>query len=173
MTFGRPEKNNLRTRDRASRKSARIVQISEPIAPKSEQGAPLTAPRSRTERQIANDPKRRDQTQAANPAYLKASNADVPSAERGETISTTRTLNAVSLTQTLVIRTWAKPQQRKRSPRALAQEARITHHPKEQTSPPRLGTMTKREMQLGSLHLSTTGVMRTKCSRTLPVASLP
>ncbi len=82
MTFGRPEKNSLRTRDRASRKSAKTVQISEPIAPKSERDAPTNAVKSRTERQIANDPKRRDRTQALNPAYLKASNADGLRADR-------------------------------------------------------------------------------------------
>ena len=38
MTFERPEKSNLRTHDQASTKSAKIVQTSEPIAPKSERG---------------------------------------------------------------------------------------------------------------------------------------
>ncbi len=37
----------------------------------------------------------------------------------------------------------------------------------------RLGTMTNLEKHLGSLHLSTTGVVRTKCSNTLQVAGLP
>ena len=82
MTFERPEKNNLRTHDQASTKSARIVQISEPIAPKSERGAPKNATENRTERQIANDIKRRELTQAPrltqapSLASLKASNAD-------------------------------------------------------------------------------------------------
>ena len=105
MTFGRPEKNNLRTRDQASTKSARIVQISEPIAPRNERGAPTNATKDRTERQIANDSKRRELTQAPNLAYQKANNADDPRAERGETTSTTRTLSAVSLTRALVILT--------------------------------------------------------------------
>ena len=37
----------------------------------------------------------------------------------------------------------------------------------------RFGTMTKREKHLGSSHRSTTGVVRTKCSRTLLVAGFP
>ena len=37
----------------------------------------------------------------------------------------------------------------------------------------RLGTMTNLEKHLGSSHLSTTGVVRTKCSNTLQVAGLP
>ena len=104
MTFERPEKNNLRTHDQASTKSARIVQTSEPIAPKSERGATKNATENRIERQIANDISR-ELTQAPSLAFLKASNADDPRAERGETTSTTRTLSAVSLTRALVILT--------------------------------------------------------------------
>ncbi len=105
MAFERPEKNNLRIHDQASTKSARIVQISEPIAPKSERGSPKNTTKSRTELQIANDIKRRELTQAPNLASQKANNADDPRAERGETTSTTRTLSAVSLTRALVILT--------------------------------------------------------------------
>ncbi len=36
-----------------------------------------------------------------------------------------------------------------------------------------LGTITSLEKHLGSSHFSTTGVVRTKCSRTLQVAGLP
>ena len=36
-----------------------------------------------------------------------------------------------------------------------------------------LGTMTSLEKHLGSSHLSTTGVVLTKCSKTLQVAGLP
>ncbi len=137
MTLGRPEKSNLRTRDQASTKSAKIVQRSEPSAPKSERDATMNAARDRTERQIANDVKRRDRTQAQKPAYLKVSNAGDPRAERGETISITRTLSAVSLTRALVIPTWARPQPRGQSMPVLAQEARTKHHSREQRSPPR------------------------------------
>ena len=111
MTFERPEKKNLRIHDQASTKSARIVQTSEPIAPKSERGATKNATKGRTERQIANDIKRRELTQAPKMiqapslAFLIASNADDPRAERGETTSTTHTLSAVSLTRALVILT--------------------------------------------------------------------
>ena len=105
MTFERPEKNNLRTRDQASTKSARIVQTSEPIAPKSERGATKNATENRIERQIANDIKRRELTQAPSRAFLKASNADNPRAEKGVTTSTTRTPSVVSLTRALVILT--------------------------------------------------------------------
>ena len=104
MTFERPEKNNLRTHDQASTKSAMIVQTSEPIAPKNERGALKNATENRTERQIANDIKRRELTQAPKMiqapslAFLKASNADDPRAEKGVTTSTTRTTSVVSLT---------------------------------------------------------------------------
>ena len=111
MTFERLEKNNLRTHDQASMKSARIVQISESIAPKSERGATKNATENRTERQIANDIKCREltkapeQTQVPSLAFLKASNADDPRAEKGVTPSTTRTPSVVSLTRALVILT--------------------------------------------------------------------
>ena len=105
MTFERPEKHNLRTHDQASTKSARIVQTSEPIAPKSERGATKNATENRIERQIANDIKRRELTQAPSLAFLTASNADDPRAEKGVTTSTTRTPSVVSLTQALVILT--------------------------------------------------------------------
>ncbi len=137
MTSGCPEKSNLRTRDQASTKSAKIVQISEPSAPKSERDATTNAAKDRTVRQIANDLKRRDRTQARKPAYLKASNAGDLRAGRGKTTSTTRTLSAVSLTRPLVIPTWAKPQLRRQSTPVLAQEARTKRYFREQRSPPR------------------------------------
>ncbi len=112
MTFERPEKNNLRTHDQVSMtsgrialNSARIVQTSEPIAPKSERGATKNAIENRIERQIANDIKRRELTQAPSRAFLKASNADDPRAEKGVTTSTTRTTSVVSLTRAHVILT--------------------------------------------------------------------
>ena len=111
MTFERPEKNNLRTHDQASTKSARIVQTSEPIAPKSERDATKNAIENRIERQIANDIKRRELTQAQKRteapslAFLKASNVDDPRAEKGVITSTTRTLSVVSPTRALVILT--------------------------------------------------------------------
>ena len=112
MTFERPEKNNLRTHDQASTTSARIVltsakvvQTSEPIAPKSERGATKNATENRIEHQIANDIKRRELTQAPSRAFLKASNADDPRAEKGVTTSTTCTPSVVSLTRALVILT--------------------------------------------------------------------
>ena len=134
MTFERPEKSNLRTHDLASQKSAKIVQISEPIAPRSERDATANATKGRTERQIANDPKRQDLTQAPNPAYPKASNAGGPRAGKGETTSITRTPSAVSLTQARVIQIWAKPQSlRKQSPLTKA----TSREQKEQISPQR------------------------------------
>ena len=112
MTFERPEKNNLRTHDQASTTSARIVltnakvvQTSEPIAPKSERGATKNAIENRIERQIANDIKRRELTQAPSLAFLKASNVDDPRAEKGVITSTTRTPSVVSPTRALVIQT--------------------------------------------------------------------
>ncbi len=112
MTFERPEKNNLRTHGQASTTSARIVQtsarnvqISELITPKSERGATKNATKNRIERQIANDIKRRELTQAPSLASLKASNVDDPRAEKGVTTSTTHTLSAVLLTRALVILT--------------------------------------------------------------------
>ena len=128
-------------------KSAKSVQRSEPSASKSERDATASAAKDRTERQIANDLKRRDRTQAQKPAYLKVSNAGDPRAERGATISTTRTLSATTLTRALVIPTWVKPQPRRRNTPVLAQEARTKpvlaqkartkHHSREQRSPPR------------------------------------
>ncbi len=112
MTFERPEKNKFRTHDQARttsarivQTSARIVQTSEPIAPKSERGATKNATENRIERQIANDIKRRELTQAPSLAFRKASNADDPRAEKGVTTSTTRTPSVVSLTRAFVILT--------------------------------------------------------------------
>ncbi len=109
MTFGRPEKNNLRIHDQASttgerivQTSAKIGQINGPSVPKSERGATKNAIENRIERQIANDIKRRELTQAPSLAFLKASNADDPRAEKGVTISTTRTPSVASLTRALV-----------------------------------------------------------------------
>ncbi len=112
MTFGRLEKNNLRTHEQASTTSTRIVrtgtrgvQTSKPIVPKIERGAFENATESRMERQIESDIKRRELTQPPSLAFLKASNVDDPRAEKGVITSTTRTLSVISPTRALVILT--------------------------------------------------------------------
>ena len=159
MTFVRPEKNNIWIRDRASTKSAKIVQISKPIAPRSERDATANATKGLTERQIANDSKRLDQTQAPNPAYLKASNAGDPRAGKGETTLTTRTLNAVLLTRAHVTQIWAKPQVRKSSPLAKA----TSREPNEHISPQRQQRAHQRPMKSDYV----TSVLAQTISRTL------